>query len=258
MSGGKSSGRKALDRLAGPVADLQERLFAQSRVAGNQRVLLVLQGMDTSGKSGIIKHCAGLLDPQGLSIASFRAPTPAERRHDFLWRIERRAPEAGMIGIFDRSHYEDVLAARVHALAPQAEIKRRYGAINAFEKKLSKEGTRIVKCFLHISQKEQRERLLARLDDPTKLWKFNPQDVDERQLWSDYQRAYEIALQRCNTEQAPWYIVPSDRKWYRNWAVTQLLLETLTELDPQWPEPDFDVQEQRNRLLHGYKQESAH
>jgi PPK2 family polyphosphate:nucleotide phosphotransferase len=249
MRGGKSAGRKRLEKLADPVAELQERLYAESRVGGTRSILLVLQGMDTSGKSGTIKHCVGLLDPQGVGIAAFKAPTAAERRHDFLWRIERKSPQPGMVQIFDRSHYEDVVVVKVHALAAKAEITRRYRAINDFEHRLTDSGTRIVKCFLHISKKTQRDRLKARLDDPTKRWKFNPNDIDERSLWPDYQRAYEIALGRCSTAHAPWYVIPSDRKWYRNWAVTTLLLEHLSDLDPEWPQPDFDVEEQRARLL---------
>jgi PPK2 family polyphosphate:nucleotide phosphotransferase len=248
FSGGKNKGKRALAELSEQVAALQERLYAESRVHGTRSILLVLQGMDTSGKSGTIKHCLSLLEPQGVAISSFRAPTAAEKRHDFLWRIERRAPAPGMIAIFDRSHYEDVLVARVHELAPKKEVERRYGAINDFEQGLADAGTTVVKCFLHITKDIQGERLLARLEDPTKLWKFNPGDIDERRLWPDYQRAYEIALERCNTDSAPWYVIASDHKWYRNWAVTALLLEHLQDLDPQWPQVDFDVEEQKLRL----------
>jgi PPK2 family polyphosphate:nucleotide phosphotransferase len=212
-------------------------------------VLFVLQGMDTSGKGGLSRHSFALVDPQGVHITSFKAPSKAERRHDFLWRIEKQAPRAGFIGIFDRSHYEDVLIARVRGLARAEEIERRYGAINEFEKRLVDNGTVVVKCMLHISAEEQKKRLLARLDDPTKLWKFNPGDVDERQRWPEYQRAYEIALERTSTEHAPWLLIPSDRKWYRNLAVAMLLREALERLDPRWPAPDFDVEEQRKRLL---------
>jgi PPK2 family polyphosphate:nucleotide phosphotransferase len=250
FSGGKTKGQKAIEKLGVPLSDLQEKLYAESRGGGERRILLVLQGMDTSGKGGIIKHCAGLLDPQGVSLTSFKAPTEEERRHDFLWRIEPHAPTAGMVGIFDRSHYEDVLIARVRSLAPTSEIDRRYGAINDFEHRLATaSSTTVVKCFLHISRDTQRERLLARLTDPTKHWKFNPGDVDERALWPDYQRAYEIALERCSTDTAPWYVVPSDHKWYRNWAITTLLTEHLEALDPQWPKGDFDIGEQIARVL---------
>ncbi len=245
---GKEKGNSALAALGPRVTDLQERLFAESRAGGNRRVLLVLQGMDTSGKGGVMKHCVGLLDPQGVDITSFKAPTAAERRHDFLWRVVRRTPGTGMIGIFDRSHYEDVLVARVHRLAPAAEIRRRYRAINAFEKDLVEGGTTVIKCFLHLSKQEQKARLKARLDDPTKHWKYNPHDIDERGHWDDYQAAYALALEKCNTDAAPWYVVPSDRKWYRNLAITRLLLEHLKAMDPQWPVGNFDVDEEKARL----------
>lgn len=251
FSKGKAKGKQALLALGPLVEDLQERLFAESRGGGRRRLLLVLQGMDTSGKGGVMRHCVGLLDPQGVDITSFKAPTAAERRHDFLWRIGRRTPGPGMIGIFDRSHYEDVLIARVHKLAPAAQIRRRYRAINSFEQELVEGGTTVIKCFLHVSKDEQRARLLARLDDATKHWKYNPHDIDERLLWDDYQQAYALALEQCNTEAAPWYVVPSDRKWYRNWAITRLLLEHLAGLDPQWPAGDFDVEAEKARLAAG-------
>ncbi len=246
--GGKAAGKAALADLGPTVSDLQERLYAQSRAGGKRRVLLVLQGMDTSGKGGVMRHCVGLLDPQGVDITSFKAPTAAERRHDFLWRIERHTPAPGMVGIFDRSHYEEVLVARVHRLAPAKEITRRYAAINAFERSLVGDETTVVKCFLNISAAEQADRLLERLKDPTKHWKFNPADIEERSRWEEYQRAYEIALERCNTAAAPFFVIPSDRKWYRNWAITTLLLEHLKALDLHWPEGDFDVDEQKSRL----------
>jgi len=248
FGGDKAAGKVALLGQAGVLSDLQERLFAEGRVGGKRSVLLVLQGMDTSGKGGVCRHAIGLFDPQGVRIKAFKAPTRAERRHDFLWRIEREVPPPGVIGIFDRSHYEDVLIGRVRELAPKDEIARRYDAINAFEHKLVDSGVTVMKCMLHISADEQKERLLARLDDPTKRWKFNPRDIDERSLWSAYQDAYEIALGTCNTESAPWLVVPADRKWYRNWAVAMVLRETLEGMNLTWPEPDFDVDEQRRRL----------
>jgi PPK2 family polyphosphate:nucleotide phosphotransferase len=249
FDGDKDDGKAALAALADPLADLQERLYADGRSGGNRRVLLVLQGMDTSGKGGVMRHAVGLFDPQGVHIKAFKAPTEEERRHDFLWRIERELPEVGMIGIFDRSHYEDVLIARVHGLADDAEIERRYDAINTFEKLVVDGGTTVVKCMLHISAEEQKARLLERLDNPEKHWKYNPGDLDERARWHDYQRAYEIALERCNTEAAPWHVVPADRKWYRNWAVAALLHETLASFDLGWPAADFDVAAERKRLL---------
>jgi PPK2 family polyphosphate:nucleotide phosphotransferase len=249
FSGNKKKGKAALFALGEELSDLQERLFAEGMSGGRRRVLLVLQGMDTSGKGGIVRHALALVDPQGLHIKSFKAPTAAERRHDFLWRIERELPRPGLIGVFDRSHYEDVLIARVRELATPQEIERRYDAINELERRLVDEGTVVVKCMLHISAEEQKARLLARLDDSEKLWKFNPGDVDERHFWPAYRKAYEVAIERTNTEHAPWLVVPSDRKWYRNLAVADILRETLTEMHPTWPGPDYDVDEQRRRLL---------
>ncbi|MGZ8736019.1 MAG: PPK2 family polyphosphate kinase [Nocardioides sp.] len=249
FDGDKQDGKDALTDLGDALADLQERLFADGISGGRRSVLLVLQGMDTSGKGGIVRNAAGLVDPQGLRIKSFKAPTDEELAHDFLWRISRELPRAGMIGIFDRSHYEDVLIARVRSLVSSERIERRYAAINDFEQRLVDEGTVVVKCMLHISAEKQEERLLERLDDPHKHWKFNPGDVDERALWPAYQSAYEIALERCNTDAAPWLLIPSDKKWYRNWAVATILHETLEGMDLGWPAADFDVGEQRRRLL---------
>ncbi len=248
FDGDKTEGKAALVEMADILSDLQERLFAHGRTGGERSILLVLQGMDSSGKGGVMRHAVGLFDPQGVHIKAFKAPTADELEHDFLWRVEQETPGAGMLGIFDRSHYEDVLIGRVRRLAPAEEITTRYDAINTFEQKLADAGTTVVKCMLHISPEEQKERLLARLDDPTKHWKFNPGDIDERSVWSDYQAAYEIALERCNTDAAPWLIVPSDRKWYRNWAVASVLRETLEALDLGWPEADFDAAEHRARL----------
>ena len=248
FEGGKAEGKAALASLEKGMSELQERLFAEGRTGGSRSVLFVLQGMDTAGKGGIMRHAVALFDPQGVHIKAFGPPTEEELAHDFLWRVRRELPDPGLVGIFDRSHYEDVLIARVRELAPAEEIERRYDAINEFEAELVENGTTVVKCMLHISADEQKERLLARLDDPTKHWKFNPDDIAERGRWSAYQRAYEIALERTNTDLAPWLIVPSDRKWYRNWALGQLMLETLDGLDLTWPEADFDVEEQRRRL----------
>ncbi|WP_148615058.1 PPK2 family polyphosphate kinase [Nocardioides rubriscoriae] len=246
--GDKTSGVADLEALGPELAELQERLFAEGRAGGTRSVLLVLQGMDTSGKGGTLRKTVGLVDPQGVRITSFKAPTEEERSHDFLWRIERALPLPGYVGVFDRSHYEDVLIARVRDLAAPDEIERRYDAINAFEHRLVETGTTVVKCMLHVSAEEQKRRLLARLDDPTKHWKFNPGDVDERALWPAYRQAYEIALERTHTAAAPWYVVPADKKWYRNLAVGTLLHAALRGLDPQWPAADFDVAEQRARL----------
>jgi PPK2 family polyphosphate:nucleotide phosphotransferase len=237
-----------MEEMAPRLAELQERLFAASTAGDRRRVLLVLQGMDTAGKDGVIKHAMGLLDPAGVELSSFKKPTAEELEHDFLWRIEKKVPGPGIIGVFNRSHYEDVLISRVHDLVPREVWTKRYAAINAFERRLARSGVTIVKCFLHVSFEVQAERLAARLDDPTKFWKFNPADVDERAYWETYQEAYRVALTRCSTTAAPWYVIPSDHKWYRNWAVAALLLETLENLDPQYPAADYDVDEQKARL----------
>jgi PPK2 family polyphosphate:nucleotide phosphotransferase len=245
---GKTTAERMQAKLGERLADLQEMLYAEGRTGGRRSVLLVLQGLDTSGKSGTIKHVIGQIDPQGARISAFKAPTAEERRHDFLWRIKQRLPEPGMIGVFDRSHYEDVLVVRVRNLLPRSTWSRRYAAINRFEQQVADSGTTIVKCFLHISFEEWRERQLARLDDPTKHWKFNPGDIDDAALWDDYLDAYEDALNRCNTNAAPWYVVPAGRKWHRNLAVTRLLIEQLEALKLGWPPGTFDVAEQRARV----------
>jgi PPK2 family polyphosphate:nucleotide phosphotransferase len=248
FDGSKDDGKAALESLGADVSDWQEQLFAEGRKGGQRSVLLVLQGMDTSGKGGVIRHGAGLMDPQGLKITSFKAPTPAEKRRGFLWRIRQAVPSHGLIGIFDRSHYEDVLIARVRNLVAPNVWDKRYDQINEFEAELAESGVTILKCYLHISREEQKARLQERLDNPTKYWKYNPGDVDERELWPDYMDAYHAAIERCSTEKAPWYVVPSDRKWYRNWAITTMLLETLKSLDPQWPKADFEVETEKKRL----------
>lgn len=248
FEGDKESAEHELSKMVVELAELQERLFANGYVGDQRRLLLVVQGMDTSGKGGVMSHVVGALNPSGIHLKSFKKPTKEELSHDFLWRITNAVAAAGEIGIFDRSHYEDVLVVRVHNIAPAEEIERRYGAINEWEAAQAAAGTTIVKCMLHISADEQKERLLARLADPTKQWKFKPGDLDERALWPAYQEAYEIALNRCNTETAPWFVVPANRKWYRNWAITTLLLEHLRAMDLEWPTPSFDVAEQKQRL----------
>jgi PPK2 family polyphosphate:nucleotide phosphotransferase len=246
---GKQAAGKLQAELAPRLADLQAMLYAKGLTGGTQSILLVLQGLDTSGKSGTIKHVIGQVDPQGAEITAFTAPTPEEKRHDFLWRIRRRLPAAGMIGVFGRSYYEDVLVARVRNLVPAATWRSRYSAINRFEKDVTEGGTTVIKCFLHISFDEWRERQLARLDDPTKHWKFNPGDIDDAARWNDYLDAYNDALSRCDTDAAPWFVIPADKKWHRNLAVTRLLLEHLERLDLEWPPATFDVAQQRKRVL---------
>jgi PPK2 family polyphosphate:nucleotide phosphotransferase len=248
FDGKKADGKAALAEMQPELADLQERLWAERTAGSERRVLLVLQGMDTSGKGGVMRHTIGLVDPQGVRITSFKAPTEEERAHDFLWRIEKGLPEAGYIGVFDRSHYEDVLIARVRGLADVGEIEHRYGAINDFEARLVDQGFSIVKCMLHISADEQKARLAERLANPEKHWKYNPGDLDERAHWPAYREAYEIALERTSTDVAPWHVVPADKKWFRNLAVGQILLDTLRGLDLQWPAADFDVDAETARL----------
>ncbi|MGO1907528.1 MAG: PPK2 family polyphosphate kinase [Brevibacterium linens] len=247
--GDKKSGKKDLEALSTELSDLQERLFAAHHDEDSgPAVLLVLQAMDTAGKGGIVRHVVGAVDPQGVELAAFKKPTEEELAHDFLWRIRPRVPGPGMIGVFDRSHYEDVLIGRVRELADEAEIERRYTAINDFEAELVAAGIRIVKVMLHISPDEQKERLAERLDRPDKYWKYNPGDVDERLLWPDYMDAYQAVFDRTSTEAAPWFVVPANRKWYARLAVQRLLLDALVDIDPQWPAADFDVEVEKKRL----------
>ena len=245
---GKTAAKEELEAVGSPLAELQEQLYAEGRTDGTRRVLVVLQGMDTSGKGGAVKHVAGLMNPAGLRITGFGPPTAEEREHDFLWRIEKGLPPAGLIGVFDRSHYEDVLIVRVHDLVPQSEWETRYDRINAWEQALVDDGVVLLKVMLHISHEEQKARLLARLDDPSKHWKVNPGDIDERAHWDAYQEAYGVALSRCSTDVAPWHVIPADRKWYRNWALSHLLLETLQRMDLHWPAPELDLDGMRAAL----------
>lgn len=248
FSGDRALGESLMPELATAVGELQERLYAESREGGKRAVLLIIQGMDTSGKGGIMRHVVGAADPQGVQITAFKAPTAEERAHPFLWRIRGALPKPGIIGVFDRSQYEDVLIVRVHNLVPRAQWARRYAQINAFEKKTVADGITIVKVMLHISKDEQQARLAARLANPEKYWKYNPGDLDERSHWDDYMAAYQAAIDKCSTEVAPWYVVPADKKWYARWAVQQLLVDALADLDPQWPAADFDVEAEKARL----------
>ncbi|GAB2710445.1 PPK2 family polyphosphate:nucleotide phosphotransferase [Microbacterium marinum] len=247
--GGKSAAKADLADGAEQFDELQERLFAQSRLDdGAPSLLLVLQAMDSAGKGGIVRHVIGATDPQGVHLKAFKKPTPEELAHDFLWRIEREVPEAGYIGVFDRSHYEDVLIGRVRQLAPPDEIERRYEAIVDFEQRLTDRGVHIVKVMLHISSDEQKARLGERLERPDKHWKYNPGDVDERQLWPAYMDAYQTVFDRTSTANAPWFVVPANAKWYARLAVQALLLDALERIDPQWPAADFDVEAEKARL----------
>lgn len=246
--GGKKWGEAELEAGTIELADLQSKLYAESQFGGTRSVLLVLQAMDTAGKGGAVSHVMRAMDPHGVTTVSFKAPTDEEKKHDFLWRIRPHLPKPGMVGVFDRSHYEDVLIHRVRGFSSPEVIEERYSLINAFESELVASGTAIVKVMLHISKDEQKRRLLARLDDPTKQWKFNPGDIDEREKWDAYQEAYQIALTRTSTPDAPWHVIPANHKWYARLAVQRLLLDALRTIHPQWPTPDYEVAVQRARL----------
>lgn len=232
----KREGRERLLELNQRLEALQELLYAEHK----HKVLIVLQAMDTGGKDGTIRHVFEGVNPQGVRVAGFKKPTPEELDRDYLWRVHKQVPGKGEVVIFNRSHYEDVLVVRVHGLAPEAVWSRRYGHINAFERMLAEEGTTILKFFLHIDLDEQKERLLARLNEPSKHWKFSPGDLEERKLWPEYMRAYEEAISRTSTDWAPWHIVPANRKWYRNVVVGSLVVQALEALNMRHPEPDFD------------------
>lgn len=243
--GNKDSGKALLAGQDDDLGELQEKLFAESRFGGGRRVLLILQAMDTAGKGGIVSHVMAAMNPQGVQFKAFKAPTEEEKQYDFLWRIEKEVPAAGMVGVFDRSHYEDVLIHRVHGWAAPEEIKRRYAAINEFESRLADAGTKVVKVMLHISADEQKKRLLARLDTPEKHWKYSRGDLDERAFWPDYMAAYQAAIDATSTPGAPWHVVPANKKWYARIAVQHLLLGALTGLNLEWPKAEFDVAAER-------------
>ncbi|BAS10016.1 uncharacterized protein in chlN 3'regio [Arthrobacter sp. Hiyo4] len=240
-TGSKADGQAILAELDGALAELQEKLFAESRFGGRKRLLLILQGMDTAGKGGIVNHVMATMDPQGVQFKAFKAPTEEEKSYDFLWRIQKEVPGAGMVGIFDRSHYEDVLIHRVHNWATPDEIKRRYRAINEFEARQADAGTKIIKVMLNISKDEQKARLLARLDNPAKHWKYSSGDLKERAFWGDYMDAYQAAFDETNTDAAPWHVVPANKKWYARIAVQQLVLGALSDMKLEWPKAEFDV-----------------
>jgi PPK2 family polyphosphate:nucleotide phosphotransferase len=249
FEGDKADGKAARAESSTILAEQQELLFANSRMGDDpRRVLLVLQALDTAGKGGIVKHVMGAVDPQGVKFTAFKKPTPEELEHDFLWRVRTAVPEAGLIGVFDRSHYEDVLIGRVRELAPADEIERRYGAINDFEAELAASDTTIIKVMLHLSGDEQKQRLEERLERPEKHWKFNPGDIDERLLRSKYMDAFQIAFDRTATPDAPWYVVPADRKWYSRLVVQHLLIGALEAMELDWPKADFDVEAEKARL----------
>lgn len=235
----------ATEKIAKKIRDLQLRLYAE----GQQSLLIVLQGLDAAGKDGTIKHVLSMVNPQGCDVTSFKEPTPLELRHDFLWRIHPHAPAHGEIGVFNRSHYEDVLIARVHKLCPKPQLELRYEQINAFESLLATQNnTRVIKFFLHLSPAEQLARFAARLTDPAKNWKISDADYSERAFWDDYQAAYQTALKKTSTASAPWYVIPADNKWYRNFAVASIVLETLEQMNPQLPKPKVDLDAIRKKF----------
>ncbi|RMG73317.1 MAG: polyphosphate kinase 2 family protein [Chloroflexi bacterium] len=234
----KSGAREALKSLQKRMRELQAMLYAQ----GTQSLLIVLQAMDAGGKDGTIRRVFEGVNPQGVRVTSFKKPTEEELAHDFLWRVHQHTPRKGFIGIFNRSHYEDVLVVRVNELVPQSVWEKRYDHINHFEKLLADSGTRILKFFLHISKEEQKERLQERLDIPEKRWKFSLGDLPVRQKWDAYMHAYEDVLTRCNTEYAPWYIVPANKKWFRNLIIARAIVETLEDMNLAYPEPEADLE----------------
>ncbi|MGI4863290.1 MAG: polyphosphate kinase 2 family protein [Janthinobacterium lividum] len=234
---GKKHAKKRFEELHKQLSDLQENLYAEHR----RSVLLVFQAIDTGGKDGAIRQLLTGLNPAGVQVAAFKAPSKEELDHDFLWRIHQQTPGKGHIGVFNRSHYEDVLVTRVHGLIGPEVWQPRYQDINNFEELLTRDGTRIIKFFLHISKDEQARRLQARLDDPAKLWKFEPADLDERKLWDSYQAAFQDALSACSTPSAPWYVIPANHKWARDLAILEIVVAALTEMNPQPPAATFDV-----------------
>jgi PPK2 family polyphosphate:nucleotide phosphotransferase len=248
FKGSKSDAPDLQDERNERFAELQEMLYANSREGDTRSVLLVLQGMDTAGKGGIVKHVVGAGNPQGIRYSSFGVPTEEERKHDYLWRIRNALPPGGHLGVFDRSHYEDVLVVRVHNLVPPEVWGARYDEINAFEKELVEAGTTIVKVAMFVSLDEQKKRLAKRLDRPDKYWKYNPADINERLLWPAYQDAYQAVLDKTSTDYAPWHVVPCDKKWYSRLAITELLIESLKSLDLSWPPATFDVDAEKVRL----------
>jgi PPK2 family polyphosphate:nucleotide phosphotransferase len=237
---GKDDAEPRLIELRKRLSELQELLYAEHKSS----LLIVLQAMDTGGKDGAIENLLTGVNPAGVQVASFKAPSKEELDHDFLWRIHAQAPKQGHITVFNRSHYEDVLITRVHGMIDEKTCRQRYDDINNFEKLLRHSGTRILKFFLHISKEEQAQRLQARLDDPAKNWKFDPNDLKERAYWADYQAVYEAALQNCSSEKAPWFVVPANHKWARDLAITEIVVAALEDMNPQPPQPDFDVKAQ--------------
>lgn len=248
FEGSKSDAPELQAERNARFAELQEMLYANGRSGDHRSILLVLQGMDTAGKGGIVEHVVGAGSPMGIHYTGFGVPTEEERRHHYLWRIRKALPTGGKIAVFDRSHYEDVLVVRVHNLVPPEVWGARYDEINAFERELVDGGTTIVKVAMFVSLDEQKQRLGERLENPEKYWKYNPGDLDERALWPQYREAYQVMLEKTSTEYAPWHVVPADKKWYSRLAVTELLIEALKSLDLSWPPAHFDVAAEKQRL----------
>lgn len=244
----KKEGKAILRKQGRTLRKLQGKLFADSTVGGTGSLLIVLQGMDSSGKGGIVKHALAGMNASGVVVHGFKAPTDEELKHDFLWRVRKHLPEPGMVSVFDRSHYEDVLAARVQNLADPDTIEERYDKIKTFEQKAIDNGTTIIKVMLQISEKQQKKRLVARLHRNSKLWKYNPSDVDDRERWRGLQEAYQIALERTSTSQAPWFVIPADHKWYARLAAQQIVLTKLREMELDWPQPEYDLKKERKRV----------
>jgi PPK2 family polyphosphate:nucleotide phosphotransferase len=245
VPGDRADTGEATERLVAELTEAQERLYAEGVGGGHRSLLLLLQGMDTSGKDGTVRRVVGAMNPAGVTITSFKKPTAEELQHDFLWRIENALPSPGDVGVFNRSQYEDVLVVRVHDLVPESEWSTRYDRINDFERRIVDAGTHVVKVMLHISKEEQKQRLADRLADPTKYWKYNVGDLSERAYWDDYQAAYQDALAGCSTDSAPWYVVPANHKRSRDWLVANILVAALRDLNPVFPPAAFDVAEQR-------------
>lgn len=245
FKGSKEEGLARLTELRQDLDVLQEKLYAEHK----HRVLVVFQAMDTGGKDGTIRAVFEGVNPQGVRVASFKTPTPIELDHDYLWRIHSQTPGKGEIVVFNRSHYEDVLVVRVHKLVPDEVWQKRYDQINTFEQTLSEEGTTILKFYLHITPEEQKQRLLDRIDDPRKHWKFNPGDLEERKLWGDYMKAYQDMLEKTSTETAPWILVPANHNWYRNLIVAETLVKTLKELNPQYPAAVENIEQYQAQLI---------
>ena len=236
--GGKESSLPLFDELRDRIQQQQKVLYAENK----RRVLVIIQAMDTGGKDGCVKHVFSRVDPQGVNVAAFKKPSEEDLAHDFLWRVHPHVPGNGQITIFNRSHYEDIIAVRVKKLFEDAVWKRRYRHVLEFERMLAEEGTTIIKIFLHISKEEQKERLLSRVDNPTKHWKFHPDDLSDRGLWDEFQRAYESLIEKTSTRYAPWYVIPANRKWYRNLCVARLFADSLEDLDMRYPEPKWDIE----------------